>query len=521
MAKDSLSDEVQLIVEALSPIERKVLPNLSENAMSLKEVSDKSSVDTITGMRALEFLKNKNLVELKIEVGKIIDLDVNGIYYLKKHLPERRLLNKLLQVNFLHFKDVEKGAGLSRDEGKIAIGVLKKKALIEIKEGRIVLNAGSGEVAKKSLEELFLEKLPLKSEELKDEDKLAFENLKTRKNIIKIDDDKNVFAKLTEQGKKIYKNNLDSDLIEQLTPKILKSNSWKGKKFRRYDLTSPVSKIYGGKRHFVNQATEYAKNIWLDMGFEEMGGDMVVSGFWNFDALFTAQDHPVRDMQDTFFIKDLKAKLPESEDKKDVGVVGKVKAAHEGKIAGSKGWQSNWNEEDAKKVLLRTHTTVLSAKKLKEIAENLEENVPVKYFALGKCFRNETVDWSHGFEFNQSEGIVIDENANFRQLLGYLKEFYKKMGYEKIRIRPAHFPYTEPSLEIDVFHPVHKKWVEIGGAGLFRPEVTIPFFGKHIPVLAWGPGFDRIIMEFFEINDLREMYSNDLTKLRNMKFWRK
>jgi phenylalanyl-tRNA synthetase alpha chain len=160
----------------------------------------------------------------------------------------------------------------------------------------------------------------------------------------------------------------------------------------------------------------------------------------------------------------------------------------------------------------------------KEMKENDKagiKNKSYKYFALGKCFRNETVDWSHGFEFNQTEGIVVDENANFRQLLGYLKQFFSKMGYDKIRIRPAYFAYTEPSLEIDAWHPVHKKWLELGGAGMFRPEVTIPMFGKHVPVLAWGPGFDRIIMEFFGINDLRDMYRNDLNKLREMKIWRK
>jgi phenylalanyl-tRNA synthetase alpha chain len=95
------------------------------------------------------------------------------------------------------------------------------------------------------------------------------------------------------------------------------------------------------------------------------------------------------------------------------------------------------------------------------------------------------------------------------------------LGYDEVRVRPAYCPYTEPSLEIDVFHPVHKKWVELGGAGMFRPEVTIPIFGRHIPVLAWGPGFDRIIMEFFKINDLREINKNDLNKIREKKFWRK
>ena len=179
------------------------------------------------------------------------------------------------------------------------------------------------------------------------------------------------------------------------------------------------------------------------MGFKEMTGNLIQSGFWNFDALFTPQDHPVREMQDTFFIKNKTAKLPDKE------LVNQVKAAHEGKIKGSKGWQYDWKEEDAKKVVLRTHTTCLSAQTLEKIQKNKE--FPAKYFALGKCFRNETVDWSHNFEFNQTEGIVVDKDANFQHLLGYLKSFLNKMGFEKVRFRPHFFPYTEPSVEADVY----------------------------------------------------------------------
>ena len=91
------------------------------------------------------------------------------------------------------------------------------------------------------------------------------------------------------------------NLIEQVTPEILKKEAlWKGKKFRRYDVSSPVPAISGGKRHFVNQATDYVRKIWTDMGFQEMTGDMIQSSFWVFDGLFTAQDHPVRELQDTF-----------------------------------------------------------------------------------------------------------------------------------------------------------------------------------------------------------------------------
>jgi len=503
----------KLIIEALSPIERALLQNLKKKFSNLDEIAEKSSQDKSTAFRAITFLENKKLIEKRVNEKRIVDIGILGIHYLKKRLPERALLNNVAEKRKLPIGEIKNVCNLNDNEAKIALGTLKKKALISIKEGKLELSASQGEITKKMPEELFLEKLPLEFDSLEPEEKFALENLKSRKEIVEIQDQKIIEVKLTKLGEKISSMNLSEKLIEQLTPKLLKQNGWKGKKFRRYDLNSQAPRIYGGKRHFVNQATDYAKNLWLEMGFKEMTGKMTTTGYWNFDTLFTAQDHPVREEQDTFYIKDKTGTLPGNEETEN------VKKAHEGKIKNSKGWQYEWTPTDAKKVVLRTHTTYLSMQKLREIAKTKE--FPAKYFALGKCFRNETVDWSHGFEFNQTEGIVVDENANFRQLLGYLKEFFKKMGFEKIRIRPGYFPYTEPSLEIDAFHPTRKVWVELGGAGMFRPEVTIPIFGKHIPVLAWGPGFDRIIMEFYKIQDLREMYKNDLSKLREMKFWRR
>jgi phenylalanyl-tRNA synthetase alpha chain len=511
--------EEKLIIESLSPMERSVLPKLLKDSSNVKEVSEKSNLDKTTVLRAVKLLEKKNLVEIESSKVKRIDLGILGVNYLKKELPERTLLNKLNEKGGIPIGEIKNICGLNENEAKVALGILRKKILVEIDRGKLKLSTNREGISKKMIEELFIEKLPLNLDEVKDLDALAFENLKKRKDIVEIIEEQVVKVKLTDMGAKISGIDLGVPMLEALTPKMLKGTGWKGKKFRRYDLNAPTPRIHGGKRHFVNQATGYAKSIWLEMGFKEMTGNMVESGFWVFDSLFTAQDHPVREMQDTFYLKGLKGTVPAKEKKVVNCVLSNVQKAHEGGVDGSKGWQYKWDEEDAKKVLLRTHTTCLSARKLMEIGES--EEFPAKYFALGKCFRNETVDWSHGFEFNQTEGIVVDENANFRQLLGYLKQFFSKMGYEKIRIRPAYFAYTEPSLEIDIFHPVHKKWVELGGAGMFRPEVTIPMFGRHIPVLAWGPGFDRIIMEFFGINDLREMYKNDLNKLREMKVWRK
>lgn len=498
-------------MESLSPIERKVLPNIGSGS-DLERISEKSGTDNTTTLRALEFLKNKGIVSIDIKEKSIVTLGINGVYYQKKGLPERKLLNALSDKKSIPLGEIKNVCELNDNEAKISVGVLKRKALAEIKEGKVVLNASDAEIKKEMLEEKFLKKMPVSADELEPEEKLALETLKSRKDIVEIKNEKKISVRLTDFGEKISKENIGEDMIEQLTPKIIASGSWKGKKFRRYDIVSPVPRMYGGKKHFVNQSIEYGKRIWLDMGFKEMTGPMADSSFWIFDALFTAQDHPAREMQDTFFIKGVNSKLP---DKK---LVEATKKAHEEGIGGSKGWQYKWNDINSKKVVLRTHTTGLSARTLASLKK---EDLPIKFFALGKVFRNETVDWKHGFEFYQTEGIVVDENANFRNLLGYLKEFYTKMGFEKIKFVPSFFPYTEPSVEIHVFHAGRKEWIELGGAGIFRPELIIPLLGKAIPVLAWGQGFDRIIMDAYKIKDLRELYVNDVKILREKSFWEK
>jgi len=501
--------DINRIVESLSPNERKILPHIEEK--DINDISKKSNLDKVSVLRSLEYLQNKNIVKLSQTKKKVVEIGINGALYKKKGLPERRLLSILGEKRILSFKDAQKQSGLSPDEFKASLGALRSKAMIEMVNGKIAFNAKKEEISKKSLEEQLIELLPIEYDSLTPEQLFALKSLQNRKGIVYILEQKTINIEVTEFGKQLMNSEIKSeDLIEQITPTILKSDkNWKGKKFRRYDVTSPIPSINGGKRHFVNQSLDYVRKIWTDMGFEEMTGDMITSSFWNFDALFTAQDHPVRELQDTFFI-DKKIELP---DKK---LVTTVKQTHEKGIGGSKGWRYEWDENDAKKAVLRTHTTGLSAQTLSKLKE-----FPKKFFALGKNFRNETVDWSHGFEFYQTEGIVIDENANFRHLLGYLKQFYKKMGFEKIRFSPAYFPYTEPSVEVHVWHPEKKVWLELGGAGMFRPEISIPLFGKYVPVLAWGQGIDRIIMDYFKIKDLRELYKNNLTHLRKMKYWMK
>lgn len=503
--------DIEKTLESLSPNERRILPYIDEG--NPIEISKKSNLNKVSVIRSLEYLKNKKIVEISSQSRKIIEIGINGALYKKKGLPERRLLNLLNEKRILKLEEAKKESKLSDDEFRASLGVLKKKNLIELKKGKIIFSANKEEISKKSPEELILEILPVDYEALSANQLQVVKEIEKRKDIIHIKEEKTADIKITEFGKKIISLVTKTrEMIEQITPEILKKDSsWRGKKFRRYDVTLPVPAVYGGKRHFVNQAVDYGRRVWTEMGFKEMTGNLIQSSFWNFDALFQPQDHPTREMQDTFFLN-RQENLPEKK------IVKAVQEAHETGVSGSTGWKYSWQESEAKELVLRTHTTCLSAKTLSTLKP---EELPQKFFALGKCFRNETVDWSHGFEFHQTEGIVVDKNANFRHLLGYLKAFFAKMGFEKIRFRPGYFPYTEPSVEIDIWHAGKKTWLELGGAGIFRPEVVVPLLGENIPVLAWGPGFDRILIDYYKIKDLRELYKNDITQLRKIKFWMK
>lgn len=494
----------QEIVESLHPLERKILPFLTKYNEST-QLQEASKLQEVEVMRALQWLENKKVLKLKIQTKIIISLDKNGIKYQKQGLPEINFLKTLTQP--LTLNEIQKKANLDNDELKISIGTLKNKSLINLNKEVSITEQGKNYLKKQSLEEKFLNSLPKSPSDLADEERYAYKELSKRKQIIKTEIKKLRTFELTDLGKKLIKLKITTTYIESLTPQIIKSQLWKKTKFRHYDITSIVPRIQQGKKHPLTQAIEHIKRIWLDMGFQEMQGPLVDSSFWIFDALFTPQDHPARDLQDTLFINQ-KLGLP------DKTLVEKVKKAHEKGISGSKGWQYSWDLEEAKKAALRTHTTCLSVRTLSNLKK---QDLPRKFFSIGKVFRNETLDWSHLFEFHQTEGIVVDENLSLKHLLGYLKEFFQRMGFDKVRFRPGYFSYVEPGLECDVYHPTKKQWIELGGAGTFRPELVYPLMGKDYPVLAWGLGVERIISMYYELNDIRDLYKNDIKQLRGFK----
>lgn len=493
--------DLKNLVESLHPLERKLLPYLGKYK-NQKELEQKSGLQEVEISRALQWLENKKVIQVNRGSFEIVEIGNNGEKYLKSGLPEKQFL-RVIEKKPLSLQEIKVKTGLSDQELSISLGSLKSKSAIILDKQIKITESGKKLLTGLSPEESFLKKLPIHKDKLDSADKKLLENLLKRKDIVYVVAKKDVQVELTDIGKKLAGMKISDDLIDSVTTDLIKNQGWKNKTFRRYDVEVGVPRISPGKRHFINEAKNYAKKVWLDMGFKEMRGPIINSSFWNFDSLFVPQDHPAREMQDTFFVKG-KGKLPEFD------FVEKIKKQHENS------WKYKWSEEEAKKLVLRTHTTVVSARTLANLKN---KELPVKYFAIGRNYRNETLDWSHLFEFNQSEGIVVDENANLRHLLGYLQEFFTKMGYDKVRFRPAYFPYTEPSVEIEVFLKEKNSWIELGGAGILRPEVVKPLMGRDVPVLAWGFGLGRVVCPYFGIKDLRDFYKNDIKQLKEMKVW--
>ena len=302
---------------------------------------------------------------------------------------------------------------------------------------------------------------------------------------------------LTEEGRELVDNGLKvRQELNQLTTEMLRSGEWRKIEFRPYDVTVPGDSVYSGKEHPLVSIFNETSQIFIELGFEETKSPFVESSFWDFDALFQPQDHPARDMQDTFYIKrPSECRLPT-----DILVENICRVHENGGNTGSIGWNYLWNKKQAQKPVLRTHTTAAS---IRALASN--PSPPQKFFCIGPVFRRETIDYKHLPVFHQVEGIIIDEKATFANLLGILSVFYKKMGFERFDFRPAFFPYTEPSTEIFVWSERKKDWIEMGGAGIFRPEVAEPM-GCSTPVLAWGLGLERLAMFRYALSNITHLY---------------
>jgi len=458
-------------------------------------------------MRAALSLTTKKLVRTHERKQTAIALTKEGSYHAKKRLPERRLINSLIKLGGeASVDDVADAAGLEKKFLTIALGWLSRKDWATIKKKERVLKSlrepltGNDE----KLLSLLAEKEPLIVEDLSQELQKAVSLLKKRR-LVKVSKKTLRELELTDAGWDLAEKGIEIvEEVSQLTPELIRTGRWRKAKLRRFDVTAPGPIIHPGKIHPAQQIIQRVREIFLEMGFTEIRGSIVETAFWNFDALFQPQDHPAREMMDTFYLaQPRKGKLP----KKDV--VDAVAKTHEdGWITGSRGWEYTWSADEAKRLILRTHTTAVT---IRYLAEHKEP--PVKVFSVDRVYRNEKVDYKHLAEFHQIEGIVMDKKVTLRDLMGTLKEFYLKLGLKKVQFWPSYFPYTEPSMQSTVYVPELKTWVELCGMGIFRPEVLAPL-GIKYPVLAWGGGLERLIILKLGIEDIRLLYKNDLGWMR-------
>ncbi len=294
--------------------------------------------------------------------------------------------------------------------------------------------------------------------------------------------------------------------IGSITPAMLKSGDWKKGSFRGYNINIPPARLIPGRTNPYVSFLESVKDKLGSLGFEEFDGPLVETEFWNSDALFMPQFHAARDIHDVYYVKEpTKAKLIEEP------FLSAVAATHEnGGNTGSRGWNYSFDREFTKRLLLRSQGTVLSAHQL------AKAKIPGKYFGIARCFRYDKVDATHLSDFYQTEGIVLGNEVNLKTLLGFLEMFAVEIaGATEVKYVPGYFPFTEPSIEVHIKHPV-LGWFELGGSGIFRPEVT-KAMGIDVPVLAWGIGIDRMALMALGLNDLRELFSNDIEGVRQRK----
>ncbi|KAJ1963044.1 Phenylalanyl-tRNA synthetase, beta subunit, cytoplasmic [Dimargaris xerosporica] len=298
-----------------------------------------------------------------------------------------------------------------------------------------------------------------------------------------------------------------------ITAEMLQSGDWTRQSFKKYNFDAAGIPPSGGYLHPLMKVRDEFRAIFFEMGFTEMPTNKFVeSSFWNFDALFQPQQHPARDLQDTFFLKD-----PQSTPTLPKDLVAKVKKVHSEGGYGSLGYRYPWNEAEAAKLILRTHTTAVSSYMLHLLAKQRPFR-PAKYFSIDRVFRNETLDATHLAEFHQIEGVIADRNATLGDLIGFMDIFFRKMGITNLRYKPAYNPYTEPSLEIFSYHRGFKKWVEIGNSGMFRPELLLPLgMDPDVRVIAWGLSLERPTMIKYGIDNIRELMGHkvDLDMIEN------
>lgn len=517
--------DVQSIVKNLHPLEIRVLRAFAPGAELTADKLEKE-LDYKPGHanQAFSWLGGKELVtEVKREAHTFFEVTELGRTFAKTGTPDERILTLLKDKGphtlpeiaaalGLEQKDVGSSFGTLSKEGAVKMDEAKKAEFVEMPKDkrlaitialiRLAAETPSGSLNQKTLtpDEVSVMGTLAKKRGAADS---AFRVVERETVVYTLTPDATLVKKALDAA------GISGEEIGSITPAMLKSGDWKAGSFRGYNIAIPPARIIPGRTNPYVSFLESVKDKLCSLGFEEFDGSLVETEFWNSDALFMPQFHAARDIHDAYYLKE-----PTHAKAIEEPWLSNVAKAHEnGGDTGSRGWNYSFDRNFTRKLLLRSQGTALSAHQL------AKAKIPGKYFGIARCFRYDKVDATHLSDFYQTEGIVLGDEVNLKTLLGFLEMFAIEIaGATEVKYVPGYFPFTEPSVEVHIKHPV-LGWFELGGSGIFRPEVT-KAMGIDVPVLAWGIGIDRMALMALGLNDLRELFSSDIegVRLRKAKY---
>jgi phenylalanyl-tRNA synthetase alpha chain len=513
---------ISSLIDTLHPLESKVLGTFfshSDKPLSTEHLAQSTGLEPSQLSMAIEWLLAKSLLTIDAErVTPVVSLTKIGELYFEKYSPIERVLSAARDASKtgkrLTIQDIQSREGLEPGDISGAIGRLKKDGALLIIQGGCIEATGrpsaAAEIIREVLQQLRgtqrdLAAFPEAHQHVIQEYSVKRGNAREP---FRIDERTTRSFKLSPAGLEVAQHlsrQKTPDEVSQLSPELLKDGSWRTKRFRKYTISLRAPRIAPGKRHPYREFLDAVKTKLVGMGFQEMRGELVETEFWNMDALYMPQFHPARDIHDVYFVKQ-----PTQAVSLEEPFLSRVAETHRsGGETGSTGWRYPFDTERARRLVLRSQGTAVSAHTLAS-----SPPVPGKFFSIARCFRYDQVDATHATDFFQVEGIVLGEDINFRTLLGLLNLFAIEVAQAReVKFLPAYFPFTEPSVEMHVRHP-RLGWMELGGAGLFRQEVTRPL-GVSVPVIAWGLGLDRMAMVALGIHDIRELFTDNLELIRS------
>jgi phenylalanyl-tRNA synthetase alpha chain len=476
-----------------------------EKLIELNKVIEVSELAKITGFTEqgissiLELLKSKGIVEVQEHIIAIGKATEEGMNYLDG-LPEERVA--------ILVQEMGGEATISIIKNRLGEPIASIGINWAIKRGWVKVDKGIAKfINYKPLSDHrnMLRMFSLWREIGHDiESSSVFQELVKRK-LIEVRTVKRRYVRLSislDEARKIIPQ---KKVVSKLTHELLTTGEWKSCVLKPFNLDASPPIAYPGKRHFFKEFVELIKDVMEDLGFEEVSDDYVIPELWNFDILFQAQDHPSRDIHDILVVEGY-ADLSQYSD-----IVERVRRVHEsGGSCGSTGWRYRWSYEKASKLMLRSHTTAVTARRL------IGREPPARLYAIARVFRRDNPDPRHSPEFTNFDGVIMERGFTFKKLLGLLSQILKALGIEKFKFKPAYFPFTEPSVEGYGYVPGYG-WVEVFGAGMFRPEV-LEMLNTKASVGAWGMGVERLAMIVYGINDIRLLFSKDVEFIRTFPY---